>query len=107
MTNNDLRKRETTQVFLDPPTFSPPPEMRRDYLQRLKDQIDMMLGCAKVEEWKPIFAVVNHVRGTGAMYGFENIGDAAEELARAIQNGEPQRYELLERYAKIVNESYV
>lgn len=107
MGNNSLRDRDTSRIILDPPTFSPPPEMRKGYLDRLNAEIDMMLGCAKVEEWKPIFTIVNHVRGTGAMYGFDNIGDAAEELAHAIQNGETRRYDLLEKYAKIVKESYV
>lgn len=107
MNTNDLRRRETTRMVLNPPTFSPPVEMRKDYLDRLKAQLGTMIGCGKVDEWKPIVTIANHVRGTGAMYGFANIGDAAENLARAIQNGEAKSYEFLEEYAKVVNESYV
>lgn len=107
MAGNGSRMRNTTQVIINPPTFSPPPEMRRQYLGRLQAQTSGMIGCGKVEDWKPVATIVNHVRGTGAMYGFTNIGNAAETLARAIQNGDSKRYQLLEAYANTVNQSYV
>ena len=66
-----------------------------------------MLECAATADWKPIVTIVNHVRGTGAMYGFENIGDAAERVARAIQNGDAQSSELLDAYVQIINTSYI
>ncbi len=102
-----VNKRESTRIVIDPPTFIPSQEMRSGYLQRRRAELDGLLYCARQNDWKPVMNVVNHVRGTGAMYGFENIGLAAEQLVKAVQNGEAQSLELVELYAKTVNESYV
>lgn len=105
--NNRRANRDSTKVAIDPPTFSPPKEMRAEYLEKRKNELDAMLFQARGGEWKPVMVIINHVRGTGAMYGFENIGNAAEEVGKAVQNGNAKSFELLERYAVIVNESYV
>lgn len=101
------RKGEITQAVLMPPTFSPPPEMRAAYLERHKSELETLLDHANANEWKPVIAVANHVRGSGEIYGFKNIGDAAENLFRAIQNGDVNSIRFLEAYAKVVSESYV
>ena len=105
--NNRRANRDSTSVALEPPTFSPPREMRADYLEKRKNELDAMLFQARGDEWKPVMVIINHIRGTGAMYGFENIGNAAEEVGKAVQNGDSKSLELLERYAETVNESYV
>ena len=105
--NDNLRKRESVRIILDPPTFSPSAEMRRDYLKRRMAELEAMLDSAKSGEWKPVVNVANHVRGTGAMYGFGNIGLAAENLVKAVQNGEPKSLEFMDVYAQVVRESYV
>lgn len=105
MTSNG--KRDSTRLILDPPTFSPPPDMRGGYLERRKAEVESMLDCARAGEWKPVMTIANHVRGTGAMYGFESMGMAAEELVKAVQNGESRSLELMEEYARIVDASYV
>lgn len=92
---------------LEPPTFSPPPEMRERYLSSRKAEIEDMLYSARNGEWKPVMKTANHVRGTGAMFGFENIGTAAENLVKAVQNGDSKSLEFLEKYAEAVNASYV
>lgn len=104
MTN---KNRDTTRIILDPPTFSPPPEMRREYLERLKAQNESLIGFGMDGAWKPVVTVMNHVRGTGAMYGFDTIGTAAEVVAKAVENGDGKCLELLEAYAKTVAEAYV
>lgn len=92
---------------IDPPTFSPTKEMRAGYLQRRKDELEALVDSARAGEWKPVMTVVTRVRGTGAMYGFENIGAAAEAVSRAVQNGDPDSFGYMEAYARSVNESYV
>ena len=99
--------RDSTRIILDPPTFSPPPEMRAAYLDRRKGELDSLLDHAKEGEWKPVMMVANHVRGTGVMYGFSNIGRAAEELVRAVQQGDANSLEYMNHYAKAVGEAYV
>lgn len=106
-TENDAKRRDSTRFVIEPPTFSPPPEMRKSYLERHKAELDMMLDSAKNGEWKPVVNIGNHVRGTGAMYGFPNMGAAAEELIKAVQNGDANSLEYLEAYARAVRESYV
>lgn len=104
---DNAKRRDSGRIVLDPPAFSPPPEMRKGYLGRRRDELDMLLVSGRGGEWKPVMTVASHVRGTGAMYGFANIGDAAENLAKAVQNGAANSLEFLEQYAKTVNESYV
>lgn len=99
--------KKNTRVVLDPPTFSPPSEMRKSYLNRRLAELDMLLDSARAGDWKPVASMGNHVRGTGAMYGFKNVGDAAEDLTRAIQNGASDCLDYLEKYATAVRESYV
>lgn len=98
---------QTTRVVLDRPTFSPPPDMRGEYLERRKSEIDGMFDNARNGEWKPVLAIANHVRGSGAMYGFPNLGSAAEALSRAIQNGDEKSIDHLAEYAGVVKESYI
>lgn len=105
--NDNLRKRESVRIILDPPTFSPPAEMRREYLGRRAAELEAMLDSAKAGEWKPVINIANHVRGTGAMYGFGNIGLAAENLVKAVQNGDPKSLEFMDIYAQTIRESYV
>lgn len=85
----------------------PSPEMRAAYLERHKAELDSLLEKARAGEWKQVYSAANHVRGSGAMYGFKSIGEAAENLSKAIQNGETNCLELMETYAKVVAESYV
>ena len=105
--NNPGRRRDSTRIVIDPPTFSPPPEMRSKYLEERKSELDTLLVSAHAGEWKPVLTVANHIRGTGAMYGFANIGDAAENLVKAVQNGESKSIELMEIYADVVRNSYI
>ncbi len=99
--------RDSTRIILDPPTFSPPPEMRAAYLERRREELESLLDHAGAGEWKPVMTVANHVRGTGAMYGFGDIGKAAEGLVRAVQQGDAKSLEFMNRYAKAVGEAYV
>ena len=105
--NNNNKKRDSTRFVLDPPTFSPPPEMRANYLGSRKAEIEDMLDHARNGEWKPVMNIANHVRGTGAMFGFENIGDAAENLVKAVQNGDAKSLEFMVKYAEAVGAAYV
>lgn len=107
MSSNNNSRRESIRVVLDPPTFAPPPEMRAAYLERRRAEIDAMLDHAHASEWRPVVAIANHVRGSGAMYGFKNIGDAAENLVKAVQNGDAKSIDFMKAYAKTVVESYV
>lgn len=100
-------RRETTTVAIDPPTFSPPPEMRAAYLQRHASEVEMLLVSARAGDWKPVVIAAGHVRGTGAMYGFPEMGEAAERLGRAIQNGDPHSFHHLETYVEVVKNSSV
>lgn len=100
-------KKSTTRLILDPPTFSPPKEMRAEYLAERKAELDGMVDSARSGTWKPVMTIANHVRGTGAMYGFPNIGESAEALVKAVQNGYANSLTYLDAYAKAVNESYV
>lgn len=93
---------EDISTPLDPPTFSPPVEMREEYLNNHKAEIDAMLADARADEWKPVMNVINHVRGTGAMYGFPAMGDAAERLAKAVESGQADSLEYMNEYARIV-----
>ncbi len=102
-----VNKRDSTRIVIDPPTFTPPQEMRSGYLQRRREELEGLQYSAHLGDWKPVMNVVNHVRGTGAMYGFENIGAAAEQLVKAVQNGSAQSMELVAAYVRTVKESYV
>ncbi len=106
-TNRSRDRRDSTRIVLDPPTFSPPPDMRAGYLSRRQAEVDEMLDHGRNGEWKPVVNIANHVRGTGAMYGFKAVGDAAENLVRAITNGDAGSLALLEEYVKAVREAYV
>lgn len=106
-TNNQNSGRDSARVVIDPPTFSPPREMRSGYLNQRKSELEEMLVSARAGEWKPVLTIANHVRGTGAMYGFANIGDAAENLVKAVQNGDSKSIEWMEAYADAVKKSYV
>ena len=89
------------------PVFMPPPEMRRDYLKRRRSELDALLSSGRGNEWKYVVTFVQHVRGTGGMYGFVNIGDTAASLYRAIHAGDPNCMQHLESYARAVEEAYV
>ena len=104
---NGGKNRDGVRVVLDPPTFSPPPEMRTRYLDSRKAELEDLIDHARNGEWKPVMNTVGHVRGTGAMFGFENIGTAAENLVRAVQNGDAKSLEFMEKYAEAVRASYV
>ena len=105
--SNQRSKRDSTRIIVDPPTFAPPPDMREGYLERRKAELEEMLDNARAGEWKPVVSIANHVRGTGAMYGFLNIGLAAENLVKAVQNGDAKSLQFMEDYARVVDESYV
>ncbi len=108
MSANTIRKsKESTRIAINPPTFSPPREMRAVYLENHKDELPKMLASARAGDWKPVLDIANHVRGTGAMYGFANIGEAAEKLVKAVENGYNNSLAFLEQYVKAVSESYV
>lgn len=94
-------------ILLDPPTFVPPPEMRGGYLARRRAELEAMFDSARAGVWKPVITIANHVRGTGRMYNFAAIGDAAENLAKAIQNGDMKCMEYLETYAKVIGDAKV
>lgn len=104
---SNAKKGDSVRIVLDPPTFSPPHDMRAAYLERRKAELETLLDHARAAEWKPVVAAANHVRGSGAMYGFKNIGDAAESLVRAVQNGDAKSLDFMEAYAKTVSDSYV
>ncbi|MDR1613458.1 MAG: hypothetical protein LBT97_11860 [Planctomycetota bacterium] len=87
--------------------FHPSREMRQSYLDARKGELEAFLAFAKGNVWKEVIVAANHVRGTGAMYGFVNIGDAAEDLAKAIQNGDPKCLDLAFAYADAVSAAYV
>lgn len=81
--------------------------MREAYLGRRKGELESMLEQAQNGEWKPVMNVINHVRGTGAMFGFVHVGIAAENVVKAVQNGDAKSLEQLEEYARIVRETDV
>lgn len=99
--------RDTTRVAIDPPTFSPSREMREGYLQQRKSELDAMLLQARGGDWKSVRVIIGHVRGTGAMYGFEAVGNAAGEARRAVEAGDAKSLELLQLYADAVNTASV
>ncbi len=99
---NGRSERDSTRIVLDPPTFSPTQEMREGYLEKRKGELDTLLFQARENEWRSVIVVVNHVRGSGAMYGFGAIGNAAGEVVKAIQNGDKKCGELLDAYAETV-----
>lgn len=105
--DNHMRDRDSTRIVLDPPTFTPPPEMRAAYLDKHKAEVDDLLDDARAGEWKPVMTAMNHVRGTGEMYGFHKIGEAAEAVVKAVQNGDANSLAFMEDYARIVGESSV
>lgn len=105
--SSDKKNLDSTRIVVDPPPFSPPREMRAGYLERRKAELEQMLEQAETGEWKPVMVIINHVRGTGAMYGFDNLGCSAENVVRAVQNGEAASLDLLREYARAVSESYV
>ncbi len=94
--------RETTRVLLDTPTFSPPREMRADYLNRRKAELENLLFQARENNWKQVVGTVNHVRGSGGMYGFPAISAAAESVVLAVQGGNPKSLDVLLAYAEAV-----
>ncbi len=95
--------RESTRVNLDPPTFSPSLEMRAEYLEKRRRELGDILFQAGENDWKPVMIVINHVRGSGEMYGFETIGNAAEDVSRAVQGGDADSIDVLRKYADAVN----
>lgn len=103
--NDGQKHRESTRIVLDPPTFSPPVEMREEYLNSHKAETDNMLDDARAGEWKPVMSIANHVRGTGAMYGFPAMGDAAESLVKAVENGYADSLDYLNEYVRVVRET--
>lgn len=107
MSANKQPKKSSSRVILDPPTYSPPPEMRAGYLERRKSELDAMLDNARRGDWKPVMTIANHIRGTGAMYGFDSIGNAAENLVKAVGNGDPKSLEYMEEYVTAVKKSSV
>ncbi len=107
MNANNHNHRDSTRIVLDPPTFTPTQEMRANYLASRKAEVEDLLDHARNGEWKPVMTQMNHVRGTGAMFGFENIGLAAENLVKAVQNGDAKSLEFMVTYAEAVNASYV
>ncbi|MCC8189971.1 MAG: Hpt domain-containing protein [Planctomycetes bacterium] len=104
--HNQRHQPETDRVTLSPPTFSPPPAMREQFLARRRAELETLLRHARAGEWKPVAAVANNVRGTGAMYGFTAIGTAAELLVKAIQDG-TDGLEMLDRYVDTVNATHL
>lgn len=89
------------------PVFTLPSDMRQGYLSRRRGELEALTSSAKGNEWKYVIKLAQHVRGTGRMYGFDNIGDAAEELCKAIQSADPKCMEYVVRYAEAVHEAYV
>lgn len=104
---NGFVGKSTTKVILDPPAFSPPPEMRQGYLAKRNAALENLLDSVREGGWKTVYAEVNHVRGTGAMYGFPNMGAAAEALFKAIQKGDAKCRDYLNEYVETVRNSYV
>lgn len=104
MSSGSGSNKKTTRLILDPPTFSPSREMCAEYLAKRKSEVGDMLDSAREGEWKPVMTIANHVRGTGAMYGFPGIGDAAEALVKAVQNGYANSDSYLEAYVGKVND---
>ncbi len=96
------RRGDSTRITLEPPAFSPTREMRGEYLGKRKNEIDTLLFQAKENDWKGVILVLNHIRGSGAMYGFEAIGNAADDVVRAVQNGKTECRDLLRIYAGTV-----
>ncbi len=96
-----------TRLLEARPLYTPPKELREAYLASRRSELEALVSMARENEWKYVVTTAHHVRGTGAMYGFANIGTAAENLCKAIQNGDPNCRELLEKYVNAVNEAYV
>lgn len=96
-----------SRLLAERPLFSPSADMRRGYLTRRRGELAALVSSAKGNEWKYVVIIAHHVRGTGSMFGFPNIGETAENLCRAIQNAEPNCMDYVNLYAKAVNESYV
>lgn len=107
MTEEAGRSHDSDRRTLDPPTFAPPPEMRSDYLRRRREELEELLESSRGNDWRAVANIVHHVRGSGAMFGFAGIGELAEELVKAAQDGDSGRQELLEMYVKAVEEAYV
>ncbi len=105
--NEGERQRDSTRVVLEPSTFSPPREMRETYLNNHKAELDQMGYAARAGEWKSVMNIANHVRGTGAMYGFPAMGDAAENLVKAVENGYANSLDYLDEYIRIVKDTTV
>lgn len=105
MNSNGTRKNTSARIELDPPTFSPPPEMRSSYVKMRCSELEAMEDTARNGVWKPVDLIANHVRGTAAMYGFAGIGEAAENLAKAIQNGDPKCLDYLQVYVDTVRKA--
>lgn len=91
----------------DRPFFTPLPEMRRAYLAARQAELDILLSLARENVWKEVVTVAQHVRGSGAMYGFDGVGLAAENLSRAIQNGDQKCMDYMHAYAGAVNAAYI
>ncbi len=102
-----LPNSDDLKTTLDPPTYVPTPELRRGYLERRRAELGALTDSAGAGAWKPVLTALNHVRGTGAMYGFPAIGDAAEALVKAAQNGDADNMECFEAYVRAVAEADV
>lgn len=92
---------------LDPPAFEPPPDMRRAYLDRHRAQIGELRAAAAADRWKDVLDEVSHVRGSGGMFGFAALSDAADALVRAYDDAPDDRPRLLDAYVRTLDESYV
>ncbi|MDR3211610.1 MAG: Hpt domain-containing protein [Planctomycetota bacterium] len=87
--------------------FTVPPEMRKEYLERRQAELDALQSSASGNEWKYVFKILQHVRGTGGMFGFDSIGNAAEQVCHGIQNADLHCLQLMEDYIRTVREAYV
>ena len=89
------------------PIFAPSFDMRRDYLNRRRSELEALLNSGRGNEWKYVIPLAHNIRGTAGLFGFDSICEAAENLASAIQNADPLCMHYLEIYAKAVEEAYV
>lgn len=103
---NDMSASDA-RLLAEKPVYVVPREMRAEYLAHRRSELDALISSAKGNEWKYVITIAHNVRGTGRMYGFDNIGDAAEELHKAIQNADSNCYRFVEKYETAVREAYV
>ena len=92
---------------MDPPPFSPPEDMRRHYLERRRNELTDLREKARNKDWRLVMKSVHNVRGSGAMYGFPGIGEAAAKLDFALQENSADVEALLESYVETVEQAFV